>query len=529
MYAVLLPSVLLLILTQTSSPLTLATTRHHATSHHTTLYSSPLPTPPDASADVTSSSISLVSSPPVIKPRVDALISLSPLELRRKSSRRSRQSRVTIIKFAIPAIGVWLCNPILSLVDTSVVGVFSGTFDQAALSPAVAITDYSMICLSFMFTATTNLIATVSKKSPDTNTPSPASKLLRTSLQMSCGIGFFLGAFLLILSSPMVKLMIGGGDADPKVFWPAVKYVRIRALGFPAAVALGSAQSACLGLKDTKSPLIILMYAGVLNLICDLVLVPCRFQWFNGAAGAAWATTFSQYAALGLFLRHLTKKVPTAPDPLPNYIEDEQGKSFDTAGFLKDFSPSDLLRRPAMESMKPFMKFFVPVTTTMAGRVSTYVAMNHVVASVMGPIKMAAQQIMLSIFYSITPIADSLGLTAQSYTPELALSAKKSAGGAEDFKTFNKKVLQVRTRSEQEKCKARHNAERTAKRRFAPRLCPFVCTDILVLGQRCVCVVFWPLLFTPPPPMFTIFVCQTAAPYTRFALRSRRSPCCSAP
>ena len=47
-----------------------------------------------------------------------------------------------IIKFAIPATGIWLCGPLLSLIDTSVVGYFSGTIQQAALNPAIAITDY---------------------------------------------------------------------------------------------------------------------------------------------------------------------------------------------------------------------------------------------------------------------------------------------------------------------------------------------------------------------------------------------------
>ena len=41
-----------------------------------------------------------------------------------------------IISFAVPAIGVWLCNPLLSLIDTSAVGLFTGTLQQAALNPA---------------------------------------------------------------------------------------------------------------------------------------------------------------------------------------------------------------------------------------------------------------------------------------------------------------------------------------------------------------------------------------------------------
>jgi hypothetical protein len=52
-----------------------------------------------------------------------------------------------ILKFAIPAIGVWLCGPLLSLIDTSAVGLFSGTIQQAALNPAVAVTDYAALLI----------------------------------------------------------------------------------------------------------------------------------------------------------------------------------------------------------------------------------------------------------------------------------------------------------------------------------------------------------------------------------------------
>jgi hypothetical protein len=50
-----------------------------------------------------------------------------------------------IIFFALPAIGVWLCNPLLSLIDTSCVGLLSGTTQQAALNPATAVTDYGAL------------------------------------------------------------------------------------------------------------------------------------------------------------------------------------------------------------------------------------------------------------------------------------------------------------------------------------------------------------------------------------------------
>lgn len=52
-----------------------------------------------------------------------------------------------ILRFAVPAIGVWLCGPILSLIDTSAVGLLSGTAHQAALSPAVAVSDYGALLM----------------------------------------------------------------------------------------------------------------------------------------------------------------------------------------------------------------------------------------------------------------------------------------------------------------------------------------------------------------------------------------------
>lgn len=40
----------------------------------------------------------------------------------------------TILRYTIPAIGVWLCSPILSMIDTAAVGLLSGTAQQAAES-----------------------------------------------------------------------------------------------------------------------------------------------------------------------------------------------------------------------------------------------------------------------------------------------------------------------------------------------------------------------------------------------------------
>ncbi|GMH91191.1 hypothetical protein TrST_g1729 [Triparma strigata] len=367
-----------------------------------------------------------------------------------KRTVEEKHSVRSIVKFAVPAMGVWLCGPVLSLIDTSAVGLFCGTIQQAALSPAVAITDYSALLLAFMFTATTNLIAGESTEGADSN----ASKILVSALQMSLFVGTIAGTLLLASSHTLLKTLIGNEAVDPRVFTAALKYVRIRALGLPAAVVIGSAQAACLGLKDIKSPLYVLAAAALVNAFCDAVLVPCALPLFNGAAGAAWATVFSQFAAMGLFWKWLTwkgdrgggilkmlkwvKKSDTTKAASPPKPVAPKKEAFTTRGFLpSSLRVTDMLKLKK-QNAKYFLPFFLPVTFTQVGRISAYVAMAHVVSSVMNPVSMASQQIILAIFYTLTPIADSLSLTGQSFVPELNSRSEKGS-----LINYNRKLIKT--------------------------------------------------------------------------------------
>ena len=75
------------------------------------------------------------------------------------SQKLTAPSITKILRYTIPAIGIWLCSPVLSMIDTAAVGLLSGTAQQAALNPAISVTDYGALVVAFMYTATTNLIA----------------------------------------------------------------------------------------------------------------------------------------------------------------------------------------------------------------------------------------------------------------------------------------------------------------------------------------------------------------------------------
>ncbi|KAG7349479.1 MATE efflux family protein [Nitzschia inconspicua] len=405
-----------------------------------------------------------------------------------------------ILKFAIPAIGVWLCGPLLSLIDTSAVGIFSGTVQQAALNPAVAVTDYTALLIAFMYTGTTNMVAAAQESDRGTVDKPRTAKTMIGAMQMSTFVGAGLGMILFAFARPLLKAIIGNDAISPAVFAAAMRYVRIRALGMPAAAIIGSTQAACLGMQDIRTPLYVLAAAAVVNFFGDVLFVGNSHPLIGGAAGAAWATVISQYVAVAYFIRwlcHKPEKKSSAPQVLnvsdailkmtgkpgetvassftryqslndvveslkmtkhrrrlqdrweqfgaerkekrvgrvamtsllgkkkmaPTKLSSASTKTdnFSARGFLENrFSPKDLLKVPNKETRTEFAPYVMPVTTTQVGRVSGYVAMSHVVASSLGTVSMAAQQVIVSLFYCLCPIADSLSLTAQSFVPGIA-------------------------------------------------------------------------------------------------------------
>jgi Na+-driven multidrug efflux pump len=302
------------------------------------------------------------------------------------------------------------------------------------------------------------------------------------AMQLATYVGLVLGASLFAFASPLLRAIIGNDAINPAVFSAAMRYVRIRALGMPAAAIIGSAQAGCLGCKDIKSPLYVLLAAAAVNFLGDVLFVGRKHPMIGGAAGAAWATVFSQYAALAIFIQWLVKK-PKMRDSGPKVLDltknikdfmggdngrkkpmesvefiqmqlQEKQKPLQNKGMrekvkgmfgrvpragatpiaakLKEDDASvrgllagrvsglDLVKLPSQAIVKEFAPYFAPVTATTIGRVSGYVAMSHVISSSLGTISMAAQQVIVSVFYCLCPIADSLSLTAQSFIPGIS-------------------------------------------------------------------------------------------------------------
>lgn len=381
-----------------------------------------------------------------------------------------------------------------------------------------------------MYTATTNLIAAAQqhdKTSYSTDEPRTTTTLL-TGLKLSVLVGTVFGIVLSLSANTLIKSLIGNDSLDPTVMAAALRYVRIRSLGMPAALVIGTAQSACLGMQDVKSPLYVLMAAALINFCGDVLLVGNENPWLGGAAGAAWATVFSQYGALIMFYRWLTKprknkvhdeslmkangdekvvdvtkgimeltgsseegksrrkqfrKFLTSPKAISSFSQTKRqtkatkpipkSRGFLSNGKLKLKSflhPSNFDTSTAKE----YLPFVIPVTTTSVGRISGYIAMSHVASSTLGTFDMAAHQIIFSIFCCLTPIVDGLSQVAQSFVPGVFEHKVKSQ---ERATALAKTITNFR------KCGAAFGAVLISLVACIPLISRYFTTDTLVLNR----------------------------------------------
>ncbi|KAL3356574.1 hypothetical protein AABB24_017300 [Solanum stoloniferum] len=287
---------------------------------------------------------------------------------------------VEIIKFSGPAVGLWLSGPLMSLIDTAVVGQGS-SIELAALGPGTVFCDNTSYIFMFLSIATSNLVAT------------SLARQDKDQVQHQISILIFLGLVFGVLMFFCTRLFgiraltSFTGAKNIEIINSANTYIQIRGLAWPALLVGWVAQSASLGMKDSWGPLKALAVATVINGVGDIVL--CRVFSY-GIAGAAWATMVSQVVAAYMMIEALNNK-----------------------GY-KGFAISI----PSTDELLQIFTIAGPVFLTMMSKVAFYSLLVYFATS-MGTQTIAAHQVMVQLFMICAVWGEPLSQTAQSFMPEL--------------------------------------------------------------------------------------------------------------
>ncbi|CAN1125179.1 Protein DETOXIFICATION 46, chloroplastic [Linum perenne] len=292
-----------------------------------------------------------------------------------------------IVKFTGPAAGLWICSPLMSLIDTVVIAQGS-SLELAALGPGTVLCDNMSYVFMFLSIATSNMVATSLAKEDKKQVQYQLSVLLFIGL--TCGFMMFLFTKFF---GPSV-LAAFAGSTNSHIVPAANTYVQIRGLAWPAILIGWVAQSASLGMKDALGPLKALVAATAVNGIGDIVL--CRVFGF-GIAGAAWATLASQVVAASMMMDSLNKKGYNA------YA----------------------ISIPTTDDLVEIFGLAAPVFVVMISKVAFFSLLVYFTTS-MSTVAVAAHQVVIQVLMMGTVWGEPLCQTAQTFMPELLYGMNQS-------------------------------------------------------------------------------------------------------
>jgi putative MATE family efflux protein len=209
---------------------------------------------------------------------------------------RSRHDR-EILQLAVPALGSLAAEPLYILVDTAIVGHL-GRSQLAALGIAAIVLGGVFAIFNFLQYGTTAQVA----RAEGAGEHATACRLGAQALWLSLGVGTALTVAVIALAVPLVDVMGGQGQTADY----AVTYLRIAALGLPAAfVALGG-QGFLRGVSDLRTPLRIVIAGNVANAVLEVLFV-YGFGW--GIAGSAWGTVIAQAGMGAAFVWVILRRI----------------------------------------------------------------------------------------------------------------------------------------------------------------------------------------------------------------------------
>mmetsp|Transcript_37014 Transcript_37014/g.98011 ORF Transcript_37014/g.98011 Transcript_37014/m.98011 type:complete len:694 (+) Transcript_37014:47-2128(+) len=294
--------------------------------------------------------------------------------------------------FCLPTLGIWLSSPLLSLIDTSVVGISCVETQLAALAPSTKLCDYVAFFCTVIAAATTNLAAEKFAR----DDPTQAKRIIGGALMVSLVLGVAIAAALGLMARPLMLAMLGSSP-NPAVLSAATDYTAIRALGYPAALMVMTLQAAFIATKDATTPLLAVPVTALVNLGGDLALV----RHF-GAAGTAWATVASLYVNAAALIVMWAKKVRTYA-----------GEHI-------------VLTWPTRAEFEALFSFAAPMMVALVARV--YMGLSVTLAAVAcGTTALATNQVIESLYWLFCPFGDAVSLCMQAYLPPLLLGSRALA------------------------------------------------------------------------------------------------------
>ncbi len=199
-----------------------------------------------------------------------------------------------ILIYSLPLMFTNLLQVFFNLSDVAVAGQFAGSIALGAVGSTTILISLTTSWFLGMGNGVNALTARYIGAEDDER----MKKCLQTGFWMCLCMGLFVLALGQFCAGPVLRLL---GTKD-ELIADAIVYFKIYMLGSPALALYNYGNAVLSAAGDTKKPLKYLTFAGVINVILNLIFVIC---FKLGAAGVGIASVISQYLSAGLILRDI--------------------------------------------------------------------------------------------------------------------------------------------------------------------------------------------------------------------------------
>ena len=191
-----------------------------------------------------------------------------------------------ILKFSIPLLISTALQQLYNIVDSVIVGQFTGSSGLAAIGAAYPVTLFYIA----VATGTAMGCSVVISQLFGAQRYKELKSAVSTALISLAVFGAVLALAGVLLARPLMVLLRASGET----LEGSSVYLAIYSAGVLPMLIYNAASSVFTGLGNPRLPLLLLLFSSVLNIVLDLVAVAAMGL---GVLGAAWATTISQLSA----------------------------------------------------------------------------------------------------------------------------------------------------------------------------------------------------------------------------------------
>lgn len=191
-----------------------------------------------------------------------------------------------LVCFFLPMMAGNLFQQLYNIVDSIVIGRFEGANTLAAVGMVGSIS-YLFFALCEGLAGGIGILVAQYFGAREYGS---VNKTVANAVYISLGTGLVMSILSVVLAKPILTLM----NTPQESYEAAFIYMRIVCGGSIVVAIYATISSIMRAMGDSKTPLIFLVVASVINIILDIVFV----YWLHmGAAGVAWATVIAQFVS----------------------------------------------------------------------------------------------------------------------------------------------------------------------------------------------------------------------------------------